>query len=173
MRTPHPFKEIPEHKIAQFHAGYVPDAQTGCWIWKRTVMQKGYGLMPIWGTHYRAHRISYFIHYGVDPKELLVCHSCDNPPCVNPRHLWLGTNSDNITDMHAKRRVRDGLPPRATKSPCRSRIPEHCARCGHHRTDDYRFKNSHGYSCRRCLNCRRIKNANQSIKMRAAKGGAA
>ena len=55
---------------------------------------------------YRSHRVSYFITYGRFPQELRVCHTCDNPSCVKPEHLFLGTAKDNFEDMAAKGRRR-------------------------------------------------------------------
>jgi hypothetical protein len=84
-----------------------------CWIWPRSVRQsKGvhqivgnYGRMGIGGNRSDyAHRVSYQIHHGEIPSDLHVLHSCDNPPCVNPAHLRLGTQSDNISESVAKGR---------------------------------------------------------------------
>jgi hypothetical protein len=58
------------------------------------------------GKTEKAHRISYIIHKGAIPDDLYVLHTCDNPPCVNPNHLFLGTQEDNVHDMHAKKRDR-------------------------------------------------------------------
>lgn len=53
---------------------------------------------------FRAHRVAYFFHYGIDPGELDVMHSCDNPPCCNPNHLSRGTRAENHKDMRTKKR---------------------------------------------------------------------
>ena len=80
-------------------------SESGCWEWNGSVTQSGYGLyaaMP--GVVVRAHRLAYAIANGKFDESLFVCHRCDNPKCVNPDHLFLGTASDNMQDMIAKGR---------------------------------------------------------------------
>jgi hypothetical protein len=79
---------------------------SGCWHWSGKLTAGGYGYIPN-GSRKKviAHRASYEIHKGPIPKGLLVCHSCDNPPCVNPNHLWLGTDKDNSDDKISKGRA--------------------------------------------------------------------
>jgi hypothetical protein len=82
-----------------------------CWRWIGGRNQDGYGAFGIWvdentSKTFRAHRIAYELTKGPIPEGLFVCHTCDNPPCCNPRHLFLGTNSDNLVDMHRKGRAR-------------------------------------------------------------------
>ena len=85
------------------------DKSGDCWIWKGDTQGPGrYGRVTRYlGTkRFReyAHRISYRLHYGSIKKGMLVCHKCDNPPCVNPDHLFLGTHRDNMLDMFGKKR---------------------------------------------------------------------
>lgn len=78
-----------------------------CWIWTAHASNKGYGVISSGVSPSRpilAHRLSYMMHFGAIPGSLFVCHSCDNPLCVNPEHLWLGTQSDNLHDMKVKGR---------------------------------------------------------------------
>jgi len=75
-----------------------------CWIWQGSKSSEGYGQVTIQGKTIGTHRFSYKYHKGKDPGNLLVCHTCDNPPCVNPNHLWIGTGRDNVHDMHHKNR---------------------------------------------------------------------
>lgn len=80
-----------------------------CWIWDGTIDQDGYGLFSgvADGHRYlRAHRYSYYFHRGAHPGDLLVCHTCDTPGCVNPGHLFLGSIADNNLDMVRKGRNR-------------------------------------------------------------------
>lgn len=80
----------------------------GCWIWTRTRTSKGYGQLAFLGRVVRAHRVAWEITFGSVPKGLFVLHRCDNPPCVRPSHLFLGTAADNSKDMVAKGRYRSG-----------------------------------------------------------------
>ena len=66
-----------------------------CWLWTAYKDEDGYGTITISYQPYRANRISYWMHNSIDPKEFEVCHTCHNPPCVNPKHLTLGTSSGN------------------------------------------------------------------------------
>ena len=75
-----------------------------CWEWTATKNSDGYGKFSIQGKQPGAHRVSYLIFVADIPLGLFVLHSCDNPGCVNPAHLSLGTNQDNMNDMTVKGR---------------------------------------------------------------------
>jgi hypothetical protein len=81
------------------HVGIVNDDDS-CWLWLGHIRPSGYGSQ---GNH-RAHRLSWEIHFGTIPKGIWVLHTCDNPPCVRPNHLFLGTPLDNARDRGAKGR---------------------------------------------------------------------
>jgi hypothetical protein len=75
-----------------------------CWWWRATQTVSGYGRPMLRRWLWTAHRLSWVIANGPIPDGLSVCHTCDNRLCVNPAHLWLGTNGDNNRDCHAKKR---------------------------------------------------------------------
>lgn len=75
-----------------------------CWVWTGNTNPKGYGGMTVHGSRVLVHRVSYALNFGVDPGSLRVLHTCDNPPCCNPAHLFLGTLKDNTEDMMRKGR---------------------------------------------------------------------
>jgi len=77
-----------------------------CWLWTGTLVKQDYGRFYLAaGKPIGAHRFSWEISNGRSvPKGMCICHTCDNPKCVNPKHLWLGTNEENTADRHAKGR---------------------------------------------------------------------
>jgi hypothetical protein len=77
-----------------------------CWGWKAHTNDAGYGMLGLGNKSVRAHRFSYELHYGPIPNGLHVCHKCDNPPCCNPAHLFLGDDIANIQDKVEKGRAR-------------------------------------------------------------------
>lgn len=89
---------VPEHK---------PEIGP-CWIWTGGMATGGYGSATFRSRSTRAHRLAYQFATGTDPGNKCVCHSCDNPLCVRPDHLWLGTHTDNHRDMETKRRNKHG-----------------------------------------------------------------
>lgn len=79
--------------------------EENCWEWQGNKNKQGYGTFRN-GKMDKAHRISWVLHYGNNIGPLYVCHKCDNPSCVNPYHLFLGTNFENMRDMVEKGRLK-------------------------------------------------------------------
>jgi hypothetical protein len=86
------------------------DRSESCWVWTASRNAKGYGIFAQKHAHRQmSHRTAWELTYGVIPQGLRVLHRCDNPPCVRPEHLFLGTIADNQADMVAKGRSVRGL----------------------------------------------------------------
>jgi hypothetical protein len=124
-----------------------------CWFWTGAPTSRKYGSFVYYTKKpaIGAHVASYLLHKGEIPTGMLVCHHCDNPPCVNPEHLFLDTNSGNMKDMFAKNR-----------QPWSSRERTHCRR-GHEfcvvgvisRTK------SDGKPYRTCRECKKMREKNR------------
>ena len=85
------------------------DKTGDCWIWKGCIIPNGYGQFWLNGRMQNAHRVSWELTNGPIPKGLEILHKCDNPPCVNPSHLWAGTQTENQQDSIRKGRFVRGV----------------------------------------------------------------
>lgn len=103
-----PRKRTREESIEVFWSKVNKSGEDDCWFWTGLKKDNGNGLIYglFWddGNDIKAHRFSFLIHNSEIPKGLLVCHKCDQPLCVNPKHLFLGSYKDNNADTCRKRR---------------------------------------------------------------------
>lgn len=103
MGVPHTKESILKKKVIQ--------QPNGCWEWKGSFYQNGYGAVSYQNKPCKAHRLTYILFNGPIAEGLQVCHKCDNKKCVNPSHLFLGTHQDNMDDC-----VNKGRRPRGEKT---------------------------------------------------------
>lgn len=102
--------ELSEEDIERFWKYVDKKSEDECWEWQSSKSIHGYGQLSVKNRKYTASRISWFIHNGKIDEGLCVCHTCDNPGCVNPSHLFLGTQKDNAADRGKKGRWVGGGP---------------------------------------------------------------
>lgn len=92
-------------KVERFYRTGWTVTESGCWEWNGGKDDRGYGHHQLG----RVHRVMYQLHHGVTlTRDRFVCHHCDNPPCMNPAHLFMGSATDNMRDASRKRRLRTG-----------------------------------------------------------------
>lgn len=149
----HPNQIGSELTTKRFMKSVSPEPMSGCWIWTGA-MQNAYGKIRVMMKDVRAHRASWEIHKGPIPNGVCVLHACDTPLCVNPSHLFLGTQTENMDDRQKKGRI--------GKTGLHNKIKTHCP-SGHMLKDEnlYIYKNG-----RYCKTCRAIysRNYKESIK---------
>jgi hypothetical protein len=100
-----PIPPLLQKHIDRFHSRVRRGEPDECWPWLRGRFADGYGGFKVGKQTMKANRVAYFIANGIDPGQLQVCHTCDNPSCCNPAHLFLGDTSANITDAVEKGRI--------------------------------------------------------------------
>lgn len=125
-----------EKYVSRFWSRVSICADHECWEWQRGKTRDGYGVFHFGEKSIRTHRFSYQLHNGEIREHDCVCHSCDNPSCVNPKHLWIGTRADNNADKEAKGRAvyaeqkKGELNPSATLTTSEVVAIKVMARCG-------------------------------------------
>ena len=148
-----PIRDLTDNEIISFWDKVNIKQEDECWEWQGDRVLKGYGQFLIDSKTYVASRVACFIYYGEETNLMYAHHKCDNPPCVNPNHLFLGTILDNHRDMKAK--GRDSLNQER-------RARTHCAK-GHEFTEE---NTGEHYGRRCCLECRRLYQASDSRRLR-------
>lgn len=105
LRTIPPIKKQKYLSIKEmFEDKFIKGNKEECWLWLKSTNVHGYGRMRWKNTTYLAHRLSYELYFSEFDKSLCVCHTCDNPSCVNPSHLFLGSHKENMLDRDKKGR---------------------------------------------------------------------
>lgn len=131
----------------------IPVPESGCWLWTKRTDRGGYGWIKIDGIHRAAHRVVWEFYNGPIPNGMKACHKCDTPLCVNPNHIFLGSQGDNLRDMFGKGRWK-------TKRVVGDRSAKSCTKG--HGQDTWRVMDEFGGG--RCLTCERIRDKDRYRK---------
>lgn len=131
-----------------------------CLVFTGTRSRQGYGSLRVAGAMIKAHRVAWELAHGQIPAGMAVCHRCDNPPCCNVAHLFLGTIADNNADRHAKGRT--VMP---TNGPDHLRIRTHCPQGHPYSGDNLRIRPGGGRRCAQCYRerARAYSTANRAV----------
>jgi hypothetical protein len=145
----------------KFEERYIPEPNSGCWLWIGAIRTGGYGTFYDGEKTVGAHQFSWMVSQGVEcvPDKMDVCHTCDNPSCVNPDHLWLGSRSDNMFDASRKNRLSYRMHFNSMKT--------HCPQGHSYEGRNLRY-NSKG---RICISCERVYKARKRASIRALDTG--
>lgn len=138
---------VPIDADAKTRIGLLSEKQpNGCWLWTASKNNQGYGRIRFQEREYLAHRLSYIAHKGQLGSTDCVCHTCDTPLCVNPKHLFIGTHKSNAADKVGKKRH-----PRNTATTCKH---------GHEYVEGswYYYTPPNGRRLRRCRQCLKLQN---------------
>ncbi|MGE4197670.1 MAG: HNH endonuclease signature motif containing protein [Phycisphaerales bacterium] len=140
-----------EQEIIRFWEKVDKSDDASCWNWTASKRHKGYGAFvhTMDGKYVqgRAHRFSYMLHIGEIPSGMFVLHKCDNPACVNPSHLFLGTNHDNVRDMVSKGRHVPGGTHCKSNGKWKKGINHHNAKLTPQAVREIRLLHGNGMSC--------------------------
>lgn len=129
----------------RFFARLIKGAPDACWGWRGRAKACGYPVLSCNGKNRRVSQVSWEIHHGMPfPEGKMACHTCDNPACVNPNHIWPGTMRDNMRDCMAKGRFRVNY----SGSPKKNLT--HCLRGHEYTPENTIIKKSGRTACRAC-----------------------
>lgn len=92
--------------LDRFESKFIPEPMSGCWLWDASQNRDGYGNFRFRDKILNAHRVAWYIYRGAIPRGVQVLHKCDIRSCVNPQHLYLGSQRDNVLDCENRKRAR-------------------------------------------------------------------
>lgn len=147
---------LTKQQLNRFWAKVDTKTENECWEWTASKNNKGYGQFAINKIAKSTHRISYTIHKGEIPDTMSICHTCNNPPCVNPKHLYIGTDTQNMRQAADEKRLA-------------SQKKTHC-KSGHEFTPQntalYKQKKRGDVLTRVCRTCKKLNDQKRSNRLK-------
>jgi hypothetical protein len=125
------------------------ESPQGCWEFQGHRNKDGYGTLRFEGRMEKAHRVAWVLASGPIPAGMQICHRCDNPCCCNPKHLFVGTNADNMRDRQAKGRTKNLVTGRALRR-ARAAAITHCPQGHPYAGANLRLRPGGGRRCAQC-----------------------